>query len=24
MAKRFNVSIPDALVERMEPFKNDL
>lgn len=24
MAKRFNVSIPDALAERMEPFKNDL
>lgn len=24
MAKRFNVSIPDALAERMEPFKNKL
>jgi hypothetical protein len=24
MAKRFNVSIPDALAERMEPFKNSL
>lgn len=24
MAKRFNVSIPDALAERMEPFKNNL
>lgn len=24
MAKRFNVSIPDALAERLEPFKNDL
>lgn len=24
MSKRFNVSIPDALAERMEPFKNDL
>jgi hypothetical protein len=24
MAKRFNVSIPDALAERMEPFKNKI
>lgn len=24
MAKRFNISIPDALAERLEPFKNDL